>query len=167
MEFEVLAERIFCELKPKLVKSYGLSIFARERAKFEGWLKVELCDSLSKFFEDIVPEQNTPLRKKIDIVFNSWAMQLKIVNTNYRYNCVENKTRPITMNIQAVIEDIEVLKATNYKDKALFFVAFPIIHNNKYWQDHYQKISSFSRKIKRIDFEFKNNIPGVIYFCLL
>jgi hypothetical protein len=167
MELEVLADTIFNELRPKLEKNQGLSIFAKERAKFEGWLKVELCDSLSKYFGDIVPEKNTPLKKKIDIVFQNWAIQLKTVNTNYRYSGVEIKTRPITMNIQGVIEDIEILKSTDYEKKAVLFVAFPVTHDNQNWQDHFQKIASSSREIKHIGFYFKNNIPGVIYFCFI
>lgn len=46
MEFKDMANLIFNEIKPKLENNQGLSIFAKERAKFEGWLKVELCDSL-------------------------------------------------------------------------------------------------------------------------
>ncbi len=49
MEFEDLSNLIFSEIKPKLEKNQELSIFAKERAKFEGWLKVELYDSLSIF----------------------------------------------------------------------------------------------------------------------
>lgn len=167
MEFEALANTIFEELKPKLESNQGLSILAKNRAKFEGWLKVELCDSLSKYFGDIVPEKNTPLKKKIDVVFQDWAIQLKTVNTNYRYSGVEIKTRPITMNIQKVIEDIGILKSTDYKNEAILFLAFPVTHDNEYWQDHYQKIALSAREIKHIEFYFKNNIPGVVYLCLI
>ncbi len=41
MEFEEFANLIFNEIKPKLENSRGLSIFAKERAKFEGWLKLK------------------------------------------------------------------------------------------------------------------------------
>lgn len=132
MEFKDLTKLIFDEIKPKLENSQGLSIFAKERAKFEGWLKVELCDSLSKYFKDIAPE-----RDKIDITFLNWAIELKTVNTNYRYKNVEIKTRPITMNVQGVIDDIENLKSTNYDHKAILFVAFPVTHDNEYWQAHF------------------------------
>jgi len=53
MEFEELSVLIFNEIKPKLETHLGLSLFAKERAKFEGWLKVELCDSLLKHFNDV------------------------------------------------------------------------------------------------------------------
>jgi hypothetical protein len=42
MEFEELSRFIFADLKPRLERNEGLSLFAQERAKFEGWLKVEL-----------------------------------------------------------------------------------------------------------------------------
>jgi len=88
MEFEKFAKLIFDEMKPKLESSQGLSIFAKERAKFEGWLKVELCDSLSKYYKDIVPERN-----RTDLTFEDWAIELKTVNTNIRYENVKNKHR--------------------------------------------------------------------------
>lgn len=78
MEFEKLSELIFDEITPKLENNQGVSIFAKERAKFEGWLKVGLCDSLSRHSPDITPERN-----RIDITFNGWAIELKTVNTNY------------------------------------------------------------------------------------
>jgi len=98
MEFKDLANLIFDEIKLKLENNQGLSIFAKERAKFEGWLKVELCDSLSKYFKDVAPERN-----RFDVTFENWAIELKTVNTNIRYENVKNKTRPITKNTQGVI----------------------------------------------------------------
>lgn len=162
MEFENLANVIFGKLKPKLENHRGLSVFAKKRAKFECWLKVELCDSLSKRFKDVAPERN-----RIDITFENWAIELKTINTNIRYKNVENKTKTITKNIQGVIKDIEKLNSTNYLNKAVLFVVFPITHNNKHWQVHIKKIRSHIEKIKHRDFVFKDEIPGVIYFGLI
>jgi len=159
MEFEDLANLIFNEIKPKLENNKGLSIFAKERAKFEGWLKVELCDSLSKYFKDIVPESN-----RIDITFKNWAIELKTVNTNIRYKNVKNKHRPITRNTQGVIDDIEKLKSSSYTNRAVLFVVFPITHCNENWQVQLQRISKLLREIKYINFNFKNEISGVVYF---
>lgn len=136
MEFAKLAELIFQEAKFKLEKHKGLSIFARERSKFEGWLKVELCDSLARYFKDVAPE-----RDRIDITFLDWAIELKTVNTNYTFANCKNKTRTITKNVQAVIEDIEKLKPIKYTNKAVLFVVFPAIHTHADWQDHLSKIS--------------------------
>jgi len=159
MEFEDLTKLIFGELKPKLENNQGLSIFAKERAKFEGWLKVELCDSLSKYFKDVVPEEN-----RIDVTFENWAIELKTVNTNIRYENVKNKTRPITKNTQGVIDDIGKLKSTDYINKAILFVVFPITHDNENWRVQLQRISTLLREIKHVSFNFKDEIPGVIYF---
>ena len=162
MEFEDLVNLIFNEIKPKLENSQGLSIFAKERAKFEGWIKVELCDSLSKYFKDVAPERN-----RIDVTFENWAIELKTVNTNIRYKNVKNKTRPITKNTQGVINDIKKTKSNDYTNRAILFIVFPIIHSNKYWQVQLQRISKLLREIKHVNFNFKDEIPGVVYFGLI
>lgn len=157
--FEKLAEIIFKEMVSKLENNIGVAIFAKERAKFEGWLKVELCESLSKFFPTITPEKD-----RIDITFDNWAIELKTVNTNYRYKNVNNKTRPINGNVQGVINDIEKLKSTSYDCKAVLFIVFPVTHNNENWKKHMQKISELLKDVKYREFKFKNDVPGVIYF---
>ncbi len=162
MEFEDLVNLIFNEIKPKLEYNQGLSIFAKERAKFEGWLKVELCGSLSKYFKDVAPEKN-----RIDVTFENWAIELKTVNTNIRYENVKNKHRPITRNTQGVINDIKKLKSNDYTNRAILFIVFPIIHSNKKWQVQLQRILKLLREIKHVDFNFKDEIPGVIYFGLI
>lgn len=164
MEFKDLVNLIFNEIKPKLENNQGLSIFAKERAKFEGWLKVELCDSLSKYFKDVSPERNTLERNRIDVTFEKWAIELKTVNTSIRYKNVKNKCRPITRNTQGVINDIKKLKSIDYTNKAILFVVFPIIHSNKNWQVQLQRISKLLREIKHVNFNFKDEIPGVVYF---
>ena len=162
MEFEKLAELMFKETKLKLERKEALSIFAKHRAKFEGWLKVELCDILSKHFKNVVPE-----RGRIDVTFENWAIELKTVNTNYRYPNVEKKTRPITMNVDEVKKDIESLKRSKYTSKAVFFVVFPAKHEKKEWQHHIQKISKELKEILHKEFEFKNGVPGILYFGLI
>lgn len=162
MKFENLSRLVFDGLRPKLENNKGLSIFARERAKFEGWLKVELCNSLAKFFDDVVPE-----RKRIDITFEDWAIELKTINTNIRYKHVKIKTRPITRNIQGVVDDIKKLRATQYDNKSVLFVVFPIRHTNKNWQKQFGRISKQLSEIKFIEFDFLDGIPGVLYFGLI
>jgi len=162
MEFERLTNLIFDEVVSKLENNEGVSVFSKKRAKFEGWLKVELCDSLLKYFQDATPERN-----RIDITFDDWAIELKTVNTSYRYKNVENKIRTITMNVQSVIADIEKLKTTNYTNKTVLFVVFPVNHDHKNWQIHLQRISASLREIKYKEFKFKDEIPGVVYFGLV
>ncbi len=162
MGFQKLANIIFGEIKPKLENHSGLSVFAKERAKFEGWFKVELCESLLKYFKDVVPEH-----QRVDISFEDWGIELKTINTNIRYEGVKNKTRPITKNTQGIIEDIEKLKKLNFKKKGVLFIVFPIEQGNKNWGFHLQKIENQLTCIKSCSFNFKDNIPGVIYFGLI
>jgi hypothetical protein len=68
-----------------------------------------------------------------ELIFEDWAIELKTINTNIRYEKVKNKTRPITKDTQGIINDIEKLRATEYSKKAVLFVAFPIRHDNEYW----------------------------------
>ena len=109
MDFQELSKLILPELKFKIESNKGLAIFAKERAKFEGWLKVTLCEILANQCEDVVPEKNW-----IDITFQDWAIELKTVNTNIRYKNVKNKHRPITKNVEGVIKDITKLSKTDY-----------------------------------------------------
>lgn len=160
--FEKVVEIVFREIIPKLENNDGLAVFAKERAKFEGWLKVELCESLSKYFPSVTPEKD-----RIDITFNNWAIELKTINTNYRYKNVKNKIRPITKNVKGILEDIEKLKSSTYTNKAILFVVFPVTHNNENWRMHLQRISRLLKDLKHREFKFKNDISGVIYFGLI
>lgn len=51
MTFESLAEIVFNEMKNKIESDPGLSIFASERAKFEGWVKMEGYSEYLALFE--------------------------------------------------------------------------------------------------------------------
>ena len=104
MKFKDLSKIIFSGLKPKLQKSKALAIFARERNKFEGWLKVEVCEILSsKGFKDVVPERN-----RIDVTFENWAIELKTPSTNYDRN--DKSSRPITDKIESIIKEKRHIK---------------------------------------------------------
>ena len=162
IDFDKLVGLIFNEMKPKLENHLGLTVFAKERSKFEGWLKVELCDSLLKYFKDVVPEKN-----RVDISFAEWGIELKTINTNIRFKGVENKARPITKNVQGVIDDIEKLKNLDFGKKGVLFVVFPFVEDNERWQVQLQKIKKKLTEIKSCSFKFKENTPGAIYFGLI
>ncbi len=166
MNFQELSELIFAEIVPKIENHQGLSIFAREKAKFEGWLKVELCDSLSKHFRCIIPEKNfSKRRRKIDVTLDDWAIEIKTVNTNYKHKNVKDKKRPISKNIQGVIDDITKLKSTNYTNKAVLFIVFPANDDNRKWHTHHhKKICNLLRKMESKQFTFENGVQGYIYF---
>jgi len=150
------------QLKCRLSRHKGLSIFAKEKAKFEGWLKVELCDILIQNGIDVCPEKD-----RIDIVFNDYAIELKTLNTNLRYPNVKNKTRPITNNTESVIDDIKKLKKMSYKNKVILFVTFPAEHRNLFWEKQLARIRAKIKNIRYEEFVFWNKIPGVIYLCTI
>jgi len=162
--FKRLKECIFDRLPEHIRGERSLNVFAEQRSKFEGWLKVAVCSSLIEGgFKGVVPEKD-----RIDVICDGWAIELKTTNTNYRYPSVVNKNRPITLNVQGVIDDIKQLRLSaklNGINKAVLFVVFPVEHNKQEWQKHLVKITeSLGNKIYYQEFKFKNNVPGVIYF---
>jgi hypothetical protein len=159
MEFLEITKILFRGLKQKLENDKGLAVFAKERAKFEGWLKVVLVGILSDYFSDVVPENS-----RIDLTFGEWAIELKTMNTNIRYTNVKNKHRPITKNVDGVIKDITNLKSCDFLKKGILFIVFPIEHENEYWQIQLNKIKNKLSRIEYMQFLFFNKIPGVIYF---
>jgi len=159
IEFLSITNLVFKKIIPRIETHHGLSVFAKEKAKFEGWLKVELCSILFEHFNDVTPERN-----RIDLTFKNWAIELKTINTNYRFPNVVNKSRPITKNVTDVLYDIKKLKDTDYSNKAVLFVVFPAKHENTNWQTHLKKISSQLQKIEFKEFKFKDDIPGILYF---
>jgi len=143
----------------RIQNSVGLTQFAHRRAKFEGWLKVELIDILVRQGQNALPEI-----ERIDVSFDTVGIELKTVNTNIRYPNVINTTRPITKNINGVIEDIENLRKTNFNYKFVVFIVFPITHDNNIWQTHLERITNNLENYLYRQFNFGDNIPGVIYY---
>lgn len=162
MDFDDLARKVFMALKPRLEESEALGVFARERAKFEGWLKVELCGILLNFSKDVVPE-----RQRVDVTFDDWGIQLKTLNTNIRYQSAKNKHRPITKNVNGVIEDIVKLGESRFANRAVLFVVFPVTHDNPKWQVQLGRISSQLRQVEYSSFQFRGGTSGVAYFGLV
>jgi len=147
----------------KEVPNKILNFFIKNRAKFEGWFKVELCDILSKYTDNITPEKD-----RIDIVFDDWALELKTSNTNYRYENVKNKTRPVTKNVKSIIKDIEDLRNNiNYNKKAVVFIIFPLSNNTKEWDKHISKIKNELVELKEKEFYFKSGISAILYCGLV
>jgi hypothetical protein len=153
--YDITADNIISRIQ----NSNGLTIFAQRRAKFEGWLKVELIDILVKHGKDALPEIG-----RIDVSFEAVGIELKTVNTNIRFPDVIKTTKPITKNIAGVIEDIENLKVSNFADKFVVFIAFPITHDNGKWQVQISRITSNLDNYLYKQFNFGINIPGVIYY---
>jgi len=165
MEHEELCRLIFQKLGERLQSSQGVAICAQHRSKFEGWLKVELCDIFAEKNKKLtVPEKN-----RIDISFENWRIELKTVNTSYRFNNVEKKTRPITKNIDSLISDIQKLRK-GFADfnRAVVFVVFPVRHETPKWQEiHLPKILRELKKLQHRELSFQNQIPGALYIGLI
>ncbi|HMN18459.1 MAG TPA: hypothetical protein PKD03_12660 [Ignavibacteriaceae bacterium] len=153
--FDLTADNIVTRIQ----NSVGLTKFAHRRAKFEGWLKVELIDILVQKRRNALPEIG-----RIDVSFDTVGIELKTLNTNFRYSNVINSTRPITRNINGVNEDIENLRATNFIDKFVVFVVFPVTHDYVRWQIHLERITNNLKNYLYRQFYFGDNIPGVIYY---
>lgn len=163
MTFEELWNILEQEVPNKINQHDGLNFFIKNRAKFEGWFKVELCDILSKYTNNIIPEKD-----RIDIVFDDWALELKTSNTNYRYKDVENKTRPVTKNVMSIIKDIVDLRNNeNYKNKAVVFIIFPLSKTTTDWDKHIAKINNELKELKEKEFSFKNGTSAVLYCGLV
>lgn len=159
-------EKLRSLLLPLLVERMeqhkGLAIFAKNRSKFEGWLKVEVIDILEGLgYGNVLPEKD-----RIDVTFDGCAMELKTCDTNYQYDGVRKMIRAITQNVNEIIKDLKVLKGTNYNLKISLFVAFPLEHNYPKWQQHFTKIFPHAKSIIYEEFRF-GNVPSVLYLCVV
>ena len=155
-----IIENVLKDLKLSLQNHRGLSVFAEEKAKFEGWVKVELCSIFLQRGLIPVPEKN-----RVDIVVNNdTAVEIKTVNTNYNFAGVKNKRKPFTKNINSVVKDIEKLRKFKYKFKIVLFIIFPCEIKNSPWQKDFAKTTKELSILLVEEFIFSgdNKIPGVI-----
>ena len=163
MTFNELWDILEDEVPYKIKNHNGLNFFIKNRSKFEGWFKVELCDILSKHTKNITPEKD-----RIDIVFDNWALELKTSNTNYRYENVENKTRPVTKNVASIIKDIVDLRNnTNYENKAVVFIIFPLSKTTQDWSKHILKIKNELQELREKEFSFQGGTNAILYCGLV
>jgi len=170
-QFKQALETILDDLKTKLEKSKGIDVFVKNRAKFEGWLKVEivniLCNRIPNKTDKIIPE-----KYRIDVVFDDSALELKTVNTNYRRKGIENKKRPITLNVKELEKDIDKLRKLHKKDiknKAILFVVFPLSENNieDFETEHLSKLSVEKQDIMYRQFKTINGFTNRIYCAIV
>jgi hypothetical protein len=112
-----------------------------KRAKFERYLQSVLSLRLKQKFKDT--EIEYPLSDKhVDIYANETFIELKTPNTNYKLEGIEDKTRPITNNIQSIIDDINKLRKLNVKEGVVAFVLFPVDPDKDNYSQHLKKIIS-------------------------
>jgi hypothetical protein len=137
---------------------------ARQRAKFEGWLKFELAAALSTQSKI----QNLALEKPYsntlaDLAFEADGatcyVEIKTANFNWRAVGVENKTRPVTKNISGIIEDIRKLRRGCPPAKGVIvFVLFPI--PTRVWEQERDKLLYHLQRI-----ENEGNWPKLIDYA--
>lgn len=162
LDVEELQDRLFHSLVERMEQHKGLAIFAKNRSKFEGWLKVEVIDILKRIgYGNVLPEKN-----RIDVTFDDCAMELKTCNTSYRYEGIRETTSTITNNVDEIINDLQALDSTDYSLKISLFVVFPLQHNNPKWKRHIDKIDPYTRSVRHKEFQF-GNVPAVIYSCIV
>lgn len=104
-----------------------------QRAKFEGWLKFELAIAIKKLpgVSDLVLEDGYPSNGRSDFSFKydneKYFVEMKTANTNWRDKEIESIHRPITKNIEGIIEDIQILTSKCPPAHGLaVFTIFPI-----------------------------------------
>lgn len=120
-----------------------LRIPLRQRAKFEGWLKFELACYLDQIgMRSVKVESQDYFRGRTDIAFfkddNPYSIELKTPNTNWRILGVNSSGRPITKNIQSIVDDAFKL---NSQYGIVAFVLFPVPVDDSRWEVYLKRIS--------------------------
>ena len=127
-----------------ILKEQGnvVNIAMKQRSKFEGWLKLELAHRLSEYFDDVEIESSRG-SSLVDVYAGGALIELKTPNTNYRADQVATKTRPITNNVDSIIQDIQKLQglSVSCEPHYIAFVMFPIDDQGAY-QTHVNKIKA-------------------------
>lgn len=122
-----------------------MDVALRQRAKFEGWLKFELAAMvIAQGATDLIIEA-TYDAGRADLSFRyggeTYFIEMKTPNTNWRIAGVQSKQRPITKNIHAIIADADKLQACPGRG-ILVFVLFPVPQQDLRWRQHLQRIAS-------------------------
>ena len=124
-----------------------LRIPLRQRAKFEGWLKFELACYLEQIgMRSVeVESQRHFSRDRIDLIFFKdedleylYSLELKTPNTNWKIAGVSTSGRPITKNIQSIVDDAFKL---NSQYGIVAFVLFPVPVDDSRWEIYLNRIN--------------------------
>jgi hypothetical protein len=122
-----------------------LKVVVRQKNKFEGWLKFELAHHLEKSgMQSVEVETKVERRRdRYDISFfheeNFYSVELKTPNTNWNIEGIKQCGRPITKNIQSIINDAKKL---NSNQGIIAFVLFPIPVGDTRWKTYIDRIST-------------------------
>lgn len=122
-----------------------LRIPIRQKAKFEGWLKFELAHYLEEIGMDNVEVESKRWnrRTRTDITFfdggKPYSVELKTPNTNWHVEGIYSNGRPITKNIQSIIDDAIKL---NSPKGIVGFVLFPTPSHDDRWEVYLNRINN-------------------------
>ena len=118
-----------------------LSLHLPKRAKFERYLQTVLAYKIKSRYLNTEIEKPYPNNssKHADIFANNTYIEIKTVNTSYNVENVKAKNKPITKNINGIIEDIKKISTYGEKDGVVAFVLFPIDDEEKY-KKHVERI---------------------------
>ena len=173
-----MLDKIVNKLIDTISQHGGCAIFAEKRAKFEGWVKVELARIFSELGYEVEPEklyfidkEHQVERHQVDLFSESGntglCVELKTVNTSYKGILAKKKTRPITMNVNSVLEDLEKLSAIKGANPQVecyvLFLVYPCESGNEHWQMHERRLKSRCASLSRRAFSFKNGERGLVY----
>jgi hypothetical protein len=165
-----------------LLSSPKLSVPLGQRAKFEGWMKIELASALAKIprvshvrVEDSYSKADGN-RHIADVVFlfgnRKARVMLKTINTNFRFEGVENAHRPITKNITGVIDDVHKLEETssNHELGVIIFAMFPVscdeYKRTRQIELHMKKLPKSSIKAEEMGFVLREALWGILFNVL-
>lgn len=106
--------------------SVQLALPLQQKAKFEGWLKIELAAKLQKQFCDTVlePRYTPKSQSHADISSDEYFIELKTSDTNCTYNNANVRRKRFSGNRKAIEEAIKKLQASGNKG-IIAFVLFP------------------------------------------
>lgn len=139
--YKVIRKGVVSILKDNMML---LRIPLRQKAKFEGWLKFELAHYLEqKGMKNVEVESKVYYRRdRTDITFfnngEPYSLELKTPNTNWKLKGVNGNCRPITKNIQSIIDDAKKL---NSKNGIVAFVLFPVPVGDNRWELYLDRIN--------------------------
>jgi len=129
-----------------------LHLAATQRSKYEGWLKFELGAALVTHSKVQHVRFEPPYAGgKADLTFThagrTYFIELKTANTSWRAEGLENRRRPITKNINRIIDDIAKLRriAPDVGGGLCAFTLFPI--PTPIWQEDTRKLDYHLQRI--------------------
>lgn len=168
-----IPEMIKSTLKEIIARRRDVMILAaRQRAKFEGWLKFELAAALStrNGIQSVDLETQYITGGKSDLSFKvdgiTWYIEMKTANVSWRADGLESKTRPITRNVSGIIDDIAKLCEKCPPSRGLMvFTLFPV--PTRIWDHERERLDYHLRRIERESGLAKNTLMRNSDFVVL